>query len=277
MGSKSSTPPTPDYTGIAQQQFQEQEQLNQQNTTANRPDQTTPWGSTDWTQGADGSWSENQSLNPQEQANLTQQQQQQGSNIGAGRNLFNSSGLANGLNGAPKVNSGQYYDSNARNAVWDQFQSMQNPLMDQQTEQQLSQLQAQGLRPGDPAYDSALSNLRSSQGATRNQAMDQAVLTGSQVGQSNQGMDVQAQNAYDQQKMGNYNLFNGLMGNQQGSLNMPGYTGATPTQAPDLVGAASNSYGAALNGTNASNAANGNMWSGLASAAATYGMYAAMA
>ncbi|HEX4922183.1 MAG TPA: hypothetical protein VFV92_15770, partial [Candidatus Bathyarchaeia archaeon] len=218
MGSKSSTPPTPDYQGLAQQQFGYNQQLLEQQTQANRPNQSTPWGSTNWTQGPDGAWSEIQSLNPQEQANLTAQQGQQGSNIGAARNLFNASNFGQGFNAMPDIKGGNYYDKAARDAVWDQFNSMQNPLMDQQMEEQLSQLQAQGLRPGDPAYDSAVANLRSSQGATRNQAMDQAVLTGSQVAGANEGMDINALNANMQKKLGSYNLFSGLMGNPQGSL-----------------------------------------------------------
>jgi Chaperone of endosialidase len=277
VGSKSETPATPDYYGLANQQFGQNQQLLEQQTQANRPNQATPWGATNWSQDPQGNWSEIQSLNPQEQANLTGQQSQTGTNIAAGRNLFNSSGIGNGLNGAPQVHGGQYYDKDARDAVWNQFQSMENPLMDQQSEQQISQLQAQGLRAGDPAYDSAMRNLASSQGAERNNAMSQSVLTGSQVGAQNQGMDVQAQNAFDQQRMGNYNLFNGLMGNQQGSLQMPGFTGAGQGQGADLMGAANSAYGAALNQTNAQNASNAQTTQGIESLIGAYAMYAGMA
>lgn len=45
-----------------------------------------------------------------------------------------------------------------------QFQSYEQPFFTQQNQQLESQLASQGLQPGDPAYDTALNNLRQSQG-----------------------------------------------------------------------------------------------------------------
>jgi hypothetical protein len=260
---KADTPPAPDYYGLAQQQGQIQSQLLNQQTTANRPDQVTPWGSTNWSQDPQGNWTEEQSLNPTEQATLDAQQKLNQGATGAAGNLFNSAGFGKGLSGIPDVKGGNYYTPEAQNAVWDQFTSMQKPLQDQQTEQQMSQLYAQGLRPGDKAYDDAARNLSNTQSQQTQQAMDQAVLAGEQEAQTMQGMDVQANNSNIQKILSNYNLFNGLRGSPQSSLNMPGFSQAGGQTAPDLMGAANNLYGAQLNSTNASNAQTGQTESGL--------------
>ena len=78
-GSSSSTP---DFTGAANQQSQSQQDLNAQQTWANRPNQNTPWGSTSWqaalgTDPATGApitnWTQNQTLDPTLQNALGQQ------------------------------------------------------------------------------------------------------------------------------------------------------------------------------------------------------------
>ena len=71
MGKKSAD--APDYKGAAEAQGQASQELVQQQTQANRPNQYTPWGSSTWTQGQDGSWSQNLSLSPQQQQALDSQ------------------------------------------------------------------------------------------------------------------------------------------------------------------------------------------------------------
>ncbi len=71
MGKKS-PPPAPDYASIAKQQSQASKELTQQQTVANRPNITTPWGSQTWTQNGD-KWATNIALSPQQQAALDSQ------------------------------------------------------------------------------------------------------------------------------------------------------------------------------------------------------------
>lgn len=274
MGGKSNTPAAPPYMDLAQQQSQAQQQLLQQQTTANRPNTTTPFGSTSWNYNpATQSWSGNQTLNPLLQGTLTEQEQEQQGQGGAGLNLFNSNvgaGTFNPLNygTTTQVQDPTYNNAQAQSAVWNQFQTMEQPLMQQQTEQQRSQLEAQGLRPGDAAYDNAMNNLGNQQFQQTQAAQDQAVLTGEQEAQSMESQQVQAQQqqiaAMSGQQNQNMNLLNSVMGMQPnlGSSQI-GTSQAGVAQAPNLLGAAEQMYGAQLNETNAANAANSNLFSGL--------------
>lgn len=272
MGGKSNTPPAPDFTSLANQQFGQQQQLLQQQTTANRPNQITPWGNLNWSQDPNtGQWTSQTQLNPTAAQTLQEQQAGQATAAGAAQNLFNTSGIGGGLNfsGAPQVQSGNYYNPQAQQAVWNQFQTMQQPLQQQQTQSQQSQLEAQGLRPGDPAYDTAMKNLSNTQYQQTQAAQDQAVLAGQQEAAQMQGMDIAAQNQYinaqTQQQMGNMNLYNSMMGNPMGQLQTPGFAPQGAGQPAQLLNAAEQQYGAELNATNAQNAASGNMMSGLES------------
>lgn len=289
---KNSAPAAPDYMGLAQEQAQSQSQLLQQQTTANRPDTTTPYGQTMWNYNpGNGQWSGSQTLNPTLQSTLETQQgtgleasQQQNQAQGNAGNLLTGeqgAGLWNPIDysGVPNVQGGNYYNKNAQDAVWNQFQTMQQPLQQQQMEQQVSQLQGQGLRQGDAAYDTAVKNLQNTQYQQQQSAQDQAVLAGEQEAQTMQGMDVQAQqsslNNLNTQKQGNLNLWNSLQGQPSG---VSGQTQITPpnagqAQAPDLLGAGQSAYQAAINSTNVNNANTGSMWSGLGSAAMAAAMY----
>jgi hypothetical protein len=89
MASSPSAPPAPDYTGAAEATAAGNAANLQAQTVANRPNQTTPLGSSTWTQGANGQWSQNVTLTPAEQSALTAQQ-----SISA-----NQSSLASGLQG----------------------------------------------------------------------------------------------------------------------------------------------------------------------------------
>lgn len=108
--SKGSAPPAPDYTGAAQATAQGNLQNLNAQTTANRPDQYTPWGSSTWTQtpGADGtsSWTNNISLSPSEQAALDSQQkiQQNQSSLAQAMQGQVASQMQNGFT-APSMDS----------------------------------------------------------------------------------------------------------------------------------------------------------------------------
>ena len=281
MGGKS-TPPTPDYSGIAAQQAASNQQLLQQQTAANRPNQITPWGQMNWTStgtGPNQQWTGTETLSPMMQNVVTAQQAGQAGAAQQAQGMLGAGDIqALNFSGAPQVQSGQYYNPQAQNAVWNQFQTMQQPLQQQQTEQQQSQLQAQGLRPGDAAYDTAMRNLGNTQYQQQQMAQDQAVLAGEQEAQTMQGMDVQAQNQYmnrmQAQNMGNLNMYNSLMGNQVGGINAPQFATAGMGQTPDLMGAAEQTYGAQLNAANAANAAQGNMYQGIGELGMTAAMLA---
>ena len=104
MGKKA--PKAPDYAAAAREQAQSSREVTEQQSWANRPDQTTPWGSTTWdnesvwdpsTEQYINRWTQNQSLSPELQDALDSQFAIQGgrsdiaeSMLGRARNEFGS-------------------------------------------------------------------------------------------------------------------------------------------------------------------------------------------
>ena len=69
MGKKKKAPPPPDYNALAIQQAALSKAAANEQTIADRPNQITPWGSTTW-QNQNGNWTQTQTLNPMDQAQL---------------------------------------------------------------------------------------------------------------------------------------------------------------------------------------------------------------
>ena len=92
MGKKSKPPPPPDYAALAKQQADLNKTAATEQTVANRPNQTTPWGNTAWSKAPDGSWSQNVTLNPQDQALLDQNREFQGRQQGFASGLLGQAG-----------------------------------------------------------------------------------------------------------------------------------------------------------------------------------------
>ena len=67
-------PPPPDYTGAAKVTAAGNVENLAAQTSANRPDQVTPWGNSTWTDNGNNRWTQNISLSPSQQAALTDQQ-----------------------------------------------------------------------------------------------------------------------------------------------------------------------------------------------------------
>jgi hypothetical protein len=107
-------PPAPDYAALAQHQAELNKTAAAEQTTANRPTQNTPWGSTSWTQGPDDQWTQNVTLDPAEQAALDQQRQFSSQQQGFASGLLNQAGQSLStplsLDGLPQM---QGYDLSA--------------------------------------------------------------------------------------------------------------------------------------------------------------------
>lgn len=92
MGKKSKPPPPPDYTALAKQQADLAKTAATEQTATNRPDQNTAFGSTAWTQDPAGKWTQNVTLNPEDQKLLDQQRQFQGQQQGIASGLLGRAG-----------------------------------------------------------------------------------------------------------------------------------------------------------------------------------------
>lgn len=230
-----SSPPSPDYTGAAEATGRSSEVTTAQQTLANRPDVSTPWGSQTWqatpvidptTGEVMNSWAGNVSLNPQEQSALDSQQRIQAneSALAEGQQQrvaqdfshpldFNStvpfamapnthsytapdfqhdidtSGVTQQVHG-----SADMYDDAAAQAAYGHYQSLNKPIVDQQREQLQSQLYNEGLKEGDQAYDTAMSNFQMEQDRANQDAGYGAILTGSNIGAQQQAADLASNN-----------------------------------------------------------------------------------
>jgi hypothetical protein len=322
--SKPDAPAAPDYSSLATQQSSESSQLAAQQTAANRPDVSTPWGNLSYTTNGDSydpatgamvdNVSENVGLTPQEQTSVTNQQNISAGETGTASNLLNTIGsqIGQAPGTAPTTQnmtgagSGMDYNPSqvnqqAENAVWNQFQNMQEPLQQQQTQQQNAQLAAQGLKPGDAAYDTANTNLLNTQFSQDQTAEDQAVGAGEQEGATEfgeanaaqaqgfgqEGTQLQYNNAQIPQNISNQeaelgmgqeqsgydlNLMNSLMNGQQvGMPSFPGTTSAGSGTAPNLLSAGEDQEQAALDAYNAQTGSANSLMQGLGSAATTVG------
>lgn len=180
MGKKSNdAPPSPDYTGLAQQQAALSAQNTQQQTQANRPNVYTPWGSQTWTQDPKdpNSWTTNISLSPQQQQALDAQMSVQNTRQQGAQSLANQvvqnyqnpmdfSGApaqSQNMTGGPQLQGGQGIQGQMQNTAGDwrqkaqsSVEQLQQPGLDRQRAALDTQLANQGITRGSDAYNAAM-------------------------------------------------------------------------------------------------------------------------
>lgn len=212
MGLFKDAPKAPDYKGAAEEQSQASQDIALQQTYANRPGQTTPFGSTSWqTQGgvdpATGKpitqWTQNTQLTPELQHALDSQLGLTSGRSDLGASLFPRAQQefgtpmdwskfmsAGGVPQATNTDSSQKYYDKAGDAIYNQFRSRMDPRFAQDTEAQDVQLRNRGLKPGDEAYTRAQHDLRQSQNDAYQNAAYQATIGAGQEANRMFGMDL---------------------------------------------------------------------------------------
>lgn len=233
-----SVPATPDYVGAAQQTAQASAATTEAQTVANRPNVNTPWSQQTWnatptwdpTTGTYvNQWTQNTNLVPQAQQALNSQLGAQAkisdtANTLAGQEnqqatqpldwssfqslgqtpqaqTYNQPNLKSSIDtsGVRPVDSSNTYANNAANSAFQQYTNRNQPLQDRATSRLDTQLQNQGLRSGDAAYDDAMLQLRNQQSDANTQASLGATQFGVQGGQIMQGEDLaNNQNQFNQ-------------------------------------------------------------------------------
>jgi len=244
---KSSAPSAPDYGSLANQTAANNLANAQSTTVANRANQTTPYGSTTWTRNADGSWSQNTSLSPEQQqlyANRTNSQ------LGLGTAQSN---LTNQVN----QNYSQPFDMQSVQDVADKAYSGYTSRLDPQWQASQSQLENklanQGIAPGTEAYTNAMRDFN----AAKNDAYTSANTASLNLLPQTYNM---AQSQYNQPLTSLNNVMS-LTG--QTNPTFQNYYNQNVTGGADVLGAGNASYNANLAGTNANNANTSNMYGGL--------------
>lgn len=249
-GGKKGGGSAPDFSGAADKQWQQSNQAVNQQTQANRPDQNTAWGSTQWNQDASGNWSQNQTLNSGLQGLFDTgiQRQQQGVNYGA----------------LPGLTSGEDARNQAITGAYGQATSRLDPRFQQGESDIRSRLYNQGLREGDAAYDREMGNFGREKNDAYNQAMFGAIGQGTQAGQAMFGQSLQGR----QQMLGEANQqmnqptqgFLSLLGGS-GAMNMPSFMGSGAATPGNYLGAAQAQGNFNQNATQMENQAWGNLFS----------------
>ena len=289
MGKKS-TPAPPDYRAAAEQTAEGNIALVDAQTQDNRPNQYTPWGSSEWSEAPDGTWTQNINLSPEQQAALDQQMGIQGSRSSLAGSMFDRVGEEFG----DVMNWDQFGDyganlqggDEARQAAIDnsynQATSRLDPMWEQTAEQKEAALRNQGLNPGDEAYDNAMANMERGKTDAYNQAMFSAIGIGGTEGQRNQQMDLQANNyqnqvrqaqvAEEMQRRGfSLNEINAILSGQQiGMPSMPGFNTAERTAGADYSGAANQQWGAQMDQFSAQQAQAQGLMNGITGAAGMF-------
>lgn len=234
MGGKAEAPPAPDYRGAAQEQADASKENTQYQTWANRPNQYTPWGSSEWNanRSIDPStgkpitqWDQTISLDPAAQAALDDQQ-----SITSGRSAIAQGMLGdantemktpeNFWNTLPDVagspNVPDYYGQNLpgmgqgadpmgggqdyAKVAYDRQMSLQGPQMEREVEQMNTRLRNQGLSPGTPAFDNAINDLRNQQGERQARMGQDAVFQGGGMQDAMFNRQMQSSQYADQQR-----------------------------------------------------------------------------
>lgn len=148
-----------------------------QQTQANRPDQASPWGSSEWTKDAKGNWTQNVNLSGQ---------------MGQTNDLLQQQAHINALRG---IDTGEQTRDKVITSAYDQSASRLNPQWQQRDELLASTLANQGLDPNSQAYRNAMRQ----QGQQRNDAYSSAMANA--IAQGTSAQQAQFQQDLARQKL----------------------------------------------------------------------------
>lgn len=223
----SGIPPPSDYTGAAQRTSDANQQAVNQQTAANRPNQSNPFSTRTWSQGPDGQWTDQTTLSgPLSGLNNSLQQQ-----------ASQAMGTPFSLSGLPELTDGAAAREQAINAAYGSATSRLDPAFQQQEEQIRTRLQQQGLAPGSEAYERELSSFGRTRNDAYNQALSSAIGQGTSAGQALFGQSLATrQNALAEALRQRGQAFGELQG-LQGLTQQQGFMGAGLWQTPDYMSA----------------------------------------
>jgi hypothetical protein len=260
MGKSSSAPPPPDYSGAAKETAAGNLDAARAATAANRVNQYTPYGSLEYkVSGEDpygnATWSATQSLAPAQQQLLDYQNQ---ASLGLGQLTGKGLGYVNNMLDTPFDTSKLPTTGfNPSQSYQDAYMQRLAPQIQQGREQLSTQLANSGIPVGSEAYKRAMM----SQGQKENDLLAAATTQGFGVGQQARQSALQEQAYLRNEPL---NTLNAVRSGAQ--VQGPSFVNSAQqatTAGPDMLGAAQMGYNANLAASNAQNAANNQMTSGL--------------
>lgn len=305
MGKDDDPPPAPDYTGAAEATAEGSREAAALQTYANRVNQYTPWGSTTYDSYQDYDPATNQDVTRWNQTTNVTGDAQRALEAQEGL-MAERSELGESMMGRAKDEFGdpmdwdalQAYGSvpgggmdarqKAEDALYGRATSRLNPQWEQRMDDKKAEMVAQGLRPGDAAYDREMENLGRERTDAYQQAQYAATSGGGQEASAQQGRELTEANYANQlraaqvaetgiQRGLSLNEINALISGQQVAMpSAPTFATAGASQGADYLGAAQSQYGAGMDAYNADQAQQQGMMSGLGSLASSGAMLAMM-
>jgi hypothetical protein len=255
----------PDYSKIAQQQYD----LNKQNAESqmwmNNPNQYGPGGSQVRTKNPDGTYSVTTSLSPQLQENYDAQNALQGNILGRANNLVGSQLDYSGAPSAPVADAEDL--AKTRDAVYQQQTQYLDPQFQQAQSDLDSRLANQGIMPGSEAYNREMNNFSLTKQKAYGDARNSAIQAGGQEQSRLFGIGMQGrQQGISEANTLHNSPLNDLASLRTGSqISLPTYSPGVGTSIPgvDILNAANMGYNANLGISNANAASNANTMNGL--------------
>lgn len=255
----SALPIAPDFTALAQQQAGINQGAAQQQTLANRANQTGPGGMLTWSQGPNGQWTQNTQLtNPADQSawNNTAGGLNSYTTALADRswqtNNYGGSDITSGVPGMPDAGFG------ADQKTIDAMRGLQAPQLQAAEDARRAQLAAQGITQGSRISDLTEREL----GNTRSDADMKAILAGTQEYGNvfNRGLQARQQGVNEKERSSQlatllrqnqnkeiYDSMGALQGTRDSLTPKFGsYASATTAPGADVYGAAGDQYRAQL-------------------------------
>jgi len=260
MGKQASAPPPPDYAAAAKETAAGNLDVARQTTAANRVNQYTPYGSLEYQMSGQDPygnpmWKATQSLAPDQQKLLDIQNQL---SIGTGELGQQGLGYVQNMISKPfDTSSLPTTGFNAGQSYQDAYMQRLKPQIEQGREALATQLANSGIPVGSEAYNRAMMN----QGQKENDLLAAATTQGFGTGLA---ANQQGFNQLAYQRNEPINTLNAVRSGSQ----VQNPTFVNPAQqanvaGPDILGAAQSTYNAQLGASNAQNAANNAMTSGL--------------
>jgi len=260
MGKSASAPPPPDYAGAAKETAAGNLDATRTNIAANRVNQVTPYGSLNYNiSGQDPygnpTWTATQSLAPDQQKLLDIQNQL---SIGTGQLGQKGLGYVENMINQPFDTSKLVSTGfNPSQSYQDAYMQRLKPQIEQGREALATQLANSGIPVGSEAYNRAMMT----QGQKENDLLAAATTAGFGVGQQARQ---QGFNELAYQRNEPINTLNAVRSGAQ--VQSPTFVNPAMqanTAGPDILGATQMGYNANLAASNAQNAANNQMTSGL--------------
>ena len=271
---KPKAPPAPDYTSAAVASGESSKEVTRDQNYANRPDQTTPWGTTKWNSygaidPATGQpvtrWNQTQTLRPELEAALGSEVAQTQYRSNLARDLMGR--MEGGLKETPSFDEfGTIGDmrQGAEDAAYQRQTSRLDPRFAKQDQQLEVQLRGQGLVPGSEAWREAKMEQARAKNDAYGQAQSQSVAEGRQETSLSAQLRQQEIAEYLQERGVPINEVNALMtGQQVQSPQMPGFNTASRAQGVDYLGAAGQQYDSSLDAFNIGQSSKQGLQSGM--------------